>query len=124
MSIFDKIFTTNGRLNRLRYLKYMILLALVASISTFILSSMMMYFTGCAPDSPQVMLVTLMWALIAGAGNVMMMIRRLHDLGKHGILWLIALIPVLGAIFSIYLFCAPGQVGWNQFGADPLTEDD
>ena len=122
MSIFNEIFRTDGRLNRLRYLKYMILLALVAGVSTFVMSSMLTLFTG-DPNSTPVMLVTLMWALIAGAGNVMLMIRRLHDLGKHGILWLIALIPVLGLIFSIYLFCAPGQVGWNQFGADPLANE-
>ena len=122
MSIFNEIFTTNGRLNRLRYLKYMIMLALVSGISTFVMSSMLTFFTG-NHESPAIMLVTLMWALIAGAGNVMLMIRRLHDLGKHGMFWLIALIPFIGLIFSIYLFCAPGQVGWNQFGADPLDED-
>ena len=123
MSIFNEIFRTDGRLNRLRYLKYMIILAIVAGLSTFVMSSMLTFFTG-NHESPAVMLVTLMWALIAGAGNVMLMIRRLHDLGKHGMFWLVALVPVVGLIFSIYLFCAPGQVGWNQYGADPLTEDD
>ena len=123
MSIFNEIFRTDGRLNRLRYLKYMILLALVSGISTFVMSSMLTFFTG-NHESPAVMLVTLMWALIAGAGNVMLMIRRLHDLGKNGMFWLVALIPAVGLIFSIYLFCAPGQVGWNQYGADPLTADD
>ena len=122
MSIFNEIFRTDGRLNRLRYIKYMILLALVSGISTFVMSSMLTFFTG-NHESPAVMLVTLMWALIAGAGNVMLMIRRLHDLGRNGMFWLVALIPAVGLIFSIYLFCAPGQVGWNEYGADPLTED-
>ncbi|MBR3748198.1 MAG: hypothetical protein IKN27_14690, partial [Selenomonadaceae bacterium] len=67
MSIFNEIFRTDGRLNRLRYLKYMILLALVAGVSTFVMSSMLTLFTG-DPNSTPVMLVTLMWALIAGAG--------------------------------------------------------
>ena len=123
MSIFNEIFRTDGRLNRLRYLKYMIMLAIVASISTFVMSSMLTFFTG-DPNAPIVLLITLMWALIAGAGNVMMMIRRLHDLGKSGIFWLVALIPVIGLIFSIYLFCAPGQSGWNEYGADPLADED
>ena len=123
MSIFNEIFRTDGRLNRLRYLKYMILLAIVSGISTFVMSSMLTFFTG-NHESPAVMLVTLMWALIAGAGNVMLMIRRLHDLGKNGMFWLVALIPAIGLIFSIYLFCAPGQVGWNEYGADPLADED
>ena len=123
MSIFNEIFRTDGRLNRLRYLKYMILLALVAGVSTFVMSSMLTFFT-VNHESPAVMLVTLMWALIAGAGNVMLMIRRLHDLGKNGMFWLVAIIPVIGLIFSIYLFCAPGQSGWNEYGADPLADED
>ncbi|MBR1646740.1 MAG: DUF805 domain-containing protein [Selenomonadaceae bacterium] len=122
MSIFNEIFTTKGLLNRLRYFKYMILLALVSGISTFVMSSMLTFFTG-NHESPAVMLVTLMWALIAGAGNVMLMIRRLHDLGKNSMFWLVALIPVIGLIFSIYLFCAPGTKGWNEYGADPLADE-
>ena len=122
MNIFKKIFSTDGRLNRLRYLKYMIMLAIVSGLSTFVMSSMLTFFTG-DPTGVPVKMVTLMWALIAGAGNVMLMIRRLHDLGRNGMFWLVALIPAVGLIFSIYLFCAPGQVGWNQYGADPLDED-
>lgn len=122
MSIFDEVFKTDGRLNRLRYLKYMILLALVAGISTFVLSSMVTFFTG-DPESPAVKLITLAWALIAGAGNVMLAIRRLHDMGRSGYFVIILFVPVIGVIFSIYLFCAAGQVGWNQYGADPLAQN-
>lgn len=121
MSMFNEIFTAEGRLNRLRYLKYMIILAIIASISTFVLSSMATFFTG-DPEGVAVKMITLAWALIAGAGNVMMMIRRIHDLGKSGWFALIAFVPIIGVIFSIALFCIPGQVGWNEYGADPLAE--
>ena len=121
MSILNKIFHAEGRLNRLRYLKYMIILALISSISTFVLSSMATFFTG-DPESVVVKMITLAWALIAGAGNVMLMIRRIHDLGKSGWFAVIAFIPVVGIIFSVALFCIPGQVGYNEYGADPLTE--
>ena len=123
MSIFNEIFRTDGRINRLRYLKYMILLAIVAGLSKFVMSCMVTLLTG-DPNGSAVMMITLMWVLIAGAGNVMLMIRRLHDLGRNGMFWLVALIPAVGLIFSIYLFCAPGQVGWNQYGADPLANED
>ena len=120
MSIFNEIFRTDGRLNRLRYIKYMIMLAIVSGLSTFVMSSMLTFFTG-NHESPVIMLVTLMWALIAGAGNVMLMIRRLHDLDKTGYFAILAIIPVIGFIFSIYLFCAKGTDGYNRYGADPLT---
>lgn len=120
MTIFNEIFTTEGRLNRKRYLIYMIALALVSGVSTFVLSSMATFFTG-DPNSAPVMLITLAWALIAGAGNVMLIIRRLHDLGKSGYFALIVFIPVIGIIFSVAMFCLPGQVGWNEYGEDPLS---
>ena len=121
MSMLNEIFTPEGRLNRLRYLKYMVILALISGISTFVLSSMMTFFTG-DPNSTPVLMVTGAWALIAGAGNVMLIIRRLHDMGKSGWFALLVFVPVVGVIFSIAMFCIPGQVGWNEYGADPLTE--
>lgn len=121
MSIFNEIYTTNGRLNRLRYLKYMVMLAIISGLSTFVMSSMATFLTG-DPNGALVTMITLMWALVAGAGNIALMIRRLHDLGRNGYFFLITFIPLINVIFSIYLFCAPGQVGWNQYGADPLTD--
>lgn len=120
MQIFNEIFKTDGRLNRKRYLTYMIILAVTASISMFVMSSMATFFTG-DPNSAPVMLITLAWALIAGAGNVMMIIRRLHDLGKSGYFTLLVFVPFIGIIFSIALFFIPGQVGRNEYGPDPLA---
>ncbi len=119
MSILREIYTTDGRLNRLAYLKYMIILAIIAGLSTFVLSSMATFLTG-DPNGALVNAITGLWALAAGVGNVMLMIRRVHDLGKSGYFVLIAFVPVIGIIFSFALFCIPGQVGWNQFGSDPL----
>ena len=121
MDLLKEIFTTQGRLNRLRYLKYMIILAIIAGGSTFITSSMATFLTG-NPTGTLVNIVTGIWAIVAGAG--MLMIRRLHDLDKSGYFALLAFVPVIGMIFSIYLFCAVGTAGWNRFGEDPLQYDD
>ena len=119
MSMLREIYVTEGRLNRLRYLKYMIILALIAGLSTFVTSSMATFLTG-DPNGFLVNAITVIWAVAAGVGNFMLMIRRLHDLGRSGSFSILAIVPVVGIFFSIYLFCAPGQVGWNQYGADPL----
>ena len=44
-------------------------------------------------------------------------VRRLHDIGKSGwnILW--GLIPLLGAIYLIYLYVQPSQQGVNEYGS-------
>ena len=120
VSIFNEIFKTEGRLNRLRYLKYMVLLAVVGGLATFVTSCMAAFLTG-SHESSLVTIVTGIWGIAAVVGNVMLVIRRLHDLDKSGWFALIAIIPVIGFIFSIYLFFAPGTVGYNRFGADPLS---
>jgi len=121
LDLLKEIFTTEGRLNRLRYLKYMVTLALIAGVSTFVVSSMATFFTG-DPTGTLVNAITGLWAIAAGVGNIMLMIRRLHDLNKSGYFVLLAFVPVVGLIFSIYLFCAVGTGGWNKYGADPLQE--
>ncbi len=46
-------------------------------------------------------------------------VRRLHDIGKSGWWMLICLIPVIGEIWLIVLFCQDSQYGANQWGANP-----
>lgn len=51
--------------------------------------------------------------------NISVSVRRLHDLGKSGWLYLINLIPFIGAIFFLVLMCTDGIRGNNNFGPDP-----
>ena len=46
-------------------------------------------------------------------------IRRLHDIGKSGWFLLIALIPIIGAIWLLVLLATAGNAGSNKYGADP-----
>jgi uncharacterized membrane protein YhaH (DUF805 family) len=46
-------------------------------------------------------------------------IRRLHDVGRSGWYILVALLPVVGFIWLIILFCAEGSDGENKFGDNP-----
>ena len=119
MGIFKEIYSTEGRLNRGRYIKYMLILAIAGAAAKFTTSCMATLLTG-DPNGALVMTITAILAVIAGVGNVMLIIRRLHDLGRSGNFALLVIVPIVGILFSIYLFFAPGQVGWNQYGADPL----
>ena len=51
-------------------------------------------------------------------------IRRLHDVGKSGWMYLVALIPIAGAIWLIVLFVTEGNEGNNAYGPDPKELDD
>jgi len=46
-------------------------------------------------------------------------VRRLHDVGKSGWFFFIALIPLIGSIWLLVLFCSAGDYGENDYGADP-----
>ncbi|MUU79710.1 DUF805 domain-containing protein [Winogradskyella endarachnes] len=46
-------------------------------------------------------------------------VRRLHDIGKSGWFYLVALIPLVGGIWLIILFATEGDKGPNAYGPDP-----
>ncbi|MCX6173828.1 MAG: DUF805 domain-containing protein [Ignavibacteriales bacterium] len=46
-------------------------------------------------------------------------VRRLHDVGKSGGWIFIALIPIIGAIWLLVLFCTEGNNGDNIYGPSP-----
>ncbi|MES2812204.1 MAG: DUF805 domain-containing protein [Bacteroidota bacterium] len=50
-------------------------------------------------------------------------VRRLHDVGKSGWFYLIALVPLVGAIWLLILFCTEGTKGQNQYGEDPKATE-
>tara|TARA_B100001142_G_scaffold264308_1_gene267913 strand:+ start:167 stop:370 length:204 start_codon:yes stop_codon:yes gene_type:complete len=54
-------------------------------------------------------------------GWITLVVRRLHDLGMSGWMWFVALVPVLGMIYLIYLFVQEGDMGENAYGAVPTN---
>ena len=51
-------------------------------------------------------------------------VRRLHDVGKSGWFFFSVLIPLIGSIWLLVLFCTEGERGTNQYGSDPKNEFD
>lgn len=120
MELLQKIFTTEGRLNRLRYLKYQIIWSLLVAIAGGILAFLGELVTS-DPNSVLVTIPTGIMSFFGGIGGVMLGVRRLHDLDKSGLFMLLTLIPLVNLIFMLYLWLAPGTYGYNRYGADPLT---
>jgi uncharacterized membrane protein YhaH (DUF805 family) len=48
--------------------------------------------------------------------------RRLHDTGRSGAWYFIALIPVVGPIVLLVFLATAGHVGDNPYGADPKAQ--
>ena len=45
--------------------------------------------------------------------------RRLHDVGRSGLWWLLSLVPLVGTVVLVIWLAQAGQPGPNQFGPDP-----
>lgn len=62
----------------------------------------------------------LIFSLLYSYAGILMSIRRLHDRNMRGWWYLMLLIPYVGAIVLLVLFCLKGTTGPNRFGPDPL----
>lgn len=106
-----KVFTTQGRIGRLRYLAWSISL-MTAALGLWMIASM-----------------TLAVSVVAGAiligifglgflvVSVQIGVQRLHDLGWSGWFMLLNLVPVVGTLFPLVMLLMPGNQGPNRFGA-------
>ena len=108
--------STEGRLNRLRYFQYGLILGLISFVISFCLH-IIFGTEGFLSDAIDTV-ISLLWFMC----YISIVIRRLHDLDKGGIWALLSLIPVVNFFFGIYLLFAKGTDGYNQFGEDPLQK--
>ena len=101
--MFKAPFSFDGRIRRIEYFLSGIVGGIVFSIAwalgigTFILGA----------------LVASMWFSLAQG------VKRLHDLDKSGWLILLMFVPIVNALFGLYMLFADGTVGPNQYGEDP-----
>ena len=106
-----KVFTVQGRIGRLRYLAWTLVL-MVAIIAV----------TGvCATILTRSLVGGGLLIAIAAIGffivSVQIGVQRLHDVGWSGWLLLINLVPFVGSLFPILMMVIPGNTGANQYGA-------
>ncbi len=59
------------------------------------------------------------YAILSLLPGLAVLVRRLHDVGKSGWFYFIALIPLVGAIWLLVLECRDGEYGMNKYGANP-----
>ena len=119
--MFKAPFSFDGRIRRIEYFLSGIVggivfsIAWVLGIGTFILGAGM----GSAGGSVFGLLIGLA-ALVASMWfSLAQGVKRLHDLDKSGWLILLMFVPIVNALFGLYMLFADGTVGPNQYGEDP-----
>lgn len=117
-----KIFAMSGRIGRLRYFAYSNIYALIFYFFLFVIMLALGGFAGGGAEEAGVaMMVSLGVLYIAFlVGVVVLMRRRLHDLGKTSWVGLLMLVPLVNLFFALYLLFAKGESGVNDYGSQPI----
>jgi len=112
--VFENYANFNGRARRSEYWYFALMNLLLFIVVTVLDSALGLNF---APLPYGYLYVVL--ALATFIPGLAVAVRRLHDVGKSGWFYFIVLIPLIGAIWLLVLFCTEGDRGENQYGADP-----
>ncbi len=113
------LFTGDGRVGRLTYFLTNLAIGVVWVVVVLALTGRDP-LTGADEVSPLI-IVAFPVVLWASVGNMM---RRLHDRGHSGWMWLLSLVPVVGFALALYLLFAPGDERANRFGPPPGGVDE
>lgn len=108
-----KAFTTDGRIGRLRYLAWSMVLML-ACLPLFGIAGG--FFAASEILGGLLMVVVGIAVAVVG---IMFGVQRLHDIGWSGWLLLVTLVPIVGGVFSLLMFIIPGSTAANRFGPPP-----
>jgi uncharacterized membrane protein YhaH (DUF805 family) len=108
-----KPFTTDGRIGRLRYLAWSMVLMLACLPLLGIAAG---FFAVSEILGGLLMVVLGISVMVVG---IMFGVQRLHDIGWSGWLLLLTLVPIVGGVFSLLLFIIPGSTEVNRYGPPP-----
>ncbi|MGV1011119.1 MAG: DUF805 domain-containing protein [Flavobacterium sp.] len=112
--VFENYANFNGRARRAEYW-WFILANMILAVVAMVIDNVAGITFGEIPYGP----VYVLYALAVFLPGLAVSVRRLHDVGKSGWFYFIALIPLVGAIWLLVLFCSEGEPGENQYGANP-----
>lgn len=111
---FQKYVTFKGRARRSEYW-WFCLLNCIVSIVTLVLDYQM--------DTINIELglgaLSGLYTLIVFLPGLAVSVRRLHDTGHSGWLYLLIIIPILGSLFLLYFFVCDSAPEENRYGKSP-----
>lgn len=117
-AVFKELFfTSEGRLNRKSYIYRSLFLSLVLCVVQGVLT-----FAANTIGALELLftVVAFGFSLFGFVSNIMMGVRRLHDLDLSGWWMLLLCVPLINLFFAIYIYFFKGTEGPNQYGDDPL----
>jgi uncharacterized membrane protein YhaH (DUF805 family) len=104
----------NGRARRKEYWMYT-LFNLIFIMVAMLLDNVLGLTIGGLPYG----VLYFLYALAVLIPGLAVSVRRLHDIDKSGWMLLVALIPLIGAIWLLVLLVKDSSPGENQYGPNP-----
>ena len=108
---FNKYATFSGRACRSEFWWFSLFNVLVGVVISAISLAVKMLFLST--------LFSTLFQVLVFLPSLAVGVRRLHDTGKSGWMYLVAFIPLIGAIWLLVLFCTDSQPGANEYGENP-----
>jgi len=116
-----KPFSIEGRIGRLRFLAWSMVLSLVtiAVVGVFALIALALVSTDSTAGLIIGGILAFVLCVVFLIATILISVQRLHDVGWSGWLWLLNLVPFVGSFFPLLLVVLPGSGVANRYGAPP-----
>ena len=113
------IFSTAGRLGRLRFIAYSLIFTFVLYMLLALVMGVTFSMTGAGPDSFMPLMAVGIFSIAAIVVSIMLMSQRLHDANNSAWWILLIFVPIVSFLFTLYLWFMPGTKGANDYGNPP-----
>ena len=108
----------NGRARRKEYWMFSLFFLLFALLAGFVIGILSAVGEMAAMIA---IILTVVWYLAHIVPSLAVTVRRLHDTGKSGWLYLLVLIPYIGGLIIFIFTVLDGDKGDNAYGPDPKS---
>lgn len=116
-----KPFGFTGRIGRLRYLAWtmVLILVVIGAGTTAAIFAIGLISSDSSAGLILGGLLAFFLCLAIGLVSIQICVQRLHDIGWSGWLWLLHLVPIVGSVFPFVIMCVPGNQVVNRYGPPP-----
>jgi uncharacterized membrane protein YhaH (DUF805 family) len=116
-----KPFSVEGRIGRLRYLAWTMVLTLVMLGIGSVVAIFAIALISSDSTAGLIVggLVAFFLCIAIAVVSIQISVQRLHDIGWSGWLWLLNLVPFVGSFFPFVIMCVPGTNIANRYGPPP-----
>ncbi|MCP1498261.1 uncharacterized membrane protein YhaH (DUF805 family) [Pseudomonas migulae] len=116
-----KPFGVEGRIGRLRYLAWTMVLTLVMLGIGSVVAIFAIALISSDSTAGLIVggLVAFFLCIAIAVVSIQISVQRLHDIGWSGWLWLLNLVPFVGSFFPFVIMCVPGTNIANRYGPPP-----